>query len=291
MAIECAMRPMRCRRRYAAQHGVTLIELIIVIAITAVIAGGVAVFISRPFESYVDSARRAELTDIADTALRRMTRDLRTALPNSIRIACVPSCGPLTSTYYLEYLQTSGGGRYRADVDSSGAGNILDFTFADTSFDVVGPMPTFSGGEWIVIYNLASSGTIANAYDGSSTTNRGAYASNAGNTITLSPGKQFPYPSPGKRFSVVQYAVTYACNPTTGELRRYWNYGIAAAQATPPVTANNALLANNVSATNGCSFTYAQNDSRTGVVGLAVRIERSGETVQLFQQAHVNNVP
>ena len=89
----------------------------------------------------------------------------------------------------------------------------------------------------------------------------------------------------------MQYAVTYACNPTTGELRRYWNYGIAAAQATPPVTANNALLANNVSATNGCSFTYAQNDSRTGVVGLAVRIERSGETVQLFQQAHVNNVP
>ena len=289
MAIACAMRPIRCPRPRAAQNGVTLIELIIVIAITAVIAGGVAVFISRPFEGYVDSARRAELTDIADTALRRITRDLRTALPNSIRIACVPSCGPLTSTYYLEYLQTSGGGRYRADVDSSGAGNILDFTTTDTSFDVIGPMPTFAGGESIVLYNLAASGTVANAYDG--TDNRASYSSSAGNTITLSPGFKFAYPSPGKRFSVVQYAVTYACNPTTGELRRYWNYGIAAAQATPPVGGTTALLANNISPTNGCSFTYSQTDSRTGVVGLAVRIERSGEVVQLFQQAHVNNVP
>src|SRR5918911_2643011 len=115
MAIECAMHPIR-RKRRAAQGGVTLIELIIVIAITAIIASGVAVFISRPMESYVDSARRAELTDIADTALRRLTRDLRTALPNSIRITQVGG------VYYLEYLQTSGGGRYRAERDNAGLG-------------------------------------------------------------------------------------------------------------------------------------------------------------------------
>src|SRR5205814_2839180 len=177
------MHPMHCHN--SRQRGVTLIEMVIVIAITAIIASGVAVFISRPFESYIDSARRAELTDIADTALRRITRDLHSALPNSIRYTCVPSGCAVGSTYYVEYLQTSGGGRYRADLDISGAGNTLDFTFADTSFDVVGPMPTFAGGEWIVIYNLASSGTVANAYDGAITTNRGAYQSAVGNTITL----------------------------------------------------------------------------------------------------------
>ena len=67
----------------------TLIELVIVIAISSIIAVGMAAFIARPIEAYVDAARRAELTDIADTALRRMTRDLRTALPNSIRVATV----------------------------------------------------------------------------------------------------------------------------------------------------------------------------------------------------------
>jgi len=33
-----------------------------------------------------------------------------------------------SSVYYLEYLQSSGGGRYRAEKDSGGLGDILDFT-------------------------------------------------------------------------------------------------------------------------------------------------------------------
>src|SRR5256885_10024224 len=149
------MHPMRCHS--ARQRGVTLIELIIVNSITAIIAGGVAVFISRPFESYVDSARRAELTDIADTALRRFTRDLHSALPNSIRYTCVPSSCITGSTYYIEYLQTSGGGRYRAQKDKAGLGGTLGFTFAGPAFDVRSPIPTVSSGPWTVHYYLPSS--------------------------------------------------------------------------------------------------------------------------------------
>lgn len=278
------MRPTPCLSAARRARGVTLIEMVIVISITAIIAGAVAVFIARPIEGYADATRRAELTDIADTALRRMTRDLRTALPNSIRITESP---PASGILYLEYLQTSGGGRYRAEAESGGGGNILDFSAADVSFDVIGTMPSFAGGESIVIYNLAPSGAVSNAYSGD---NRGAYLSNAGSTVTLSAAKLFPFSSPGKRFQVVQYAVTYECNPTTRQLRRYWNYGIAAAQATPPVTANNALLAGDVAA---CGFTYQTSGPalRTGIVTLNLRIERSGELVRLFQQVHVNNVP
>src|SRR2546427_4793105 len=61
---------------HSRERGVTLIEMVIVISITAIIAGAVSVFISRPVEGYADAARRAEMSDIADTALRRMTRDL-----------------------------------------------------------------------------------------------------------------------------------------------------------------------------------------------------------------------
>lgn len=73
------MRPTPCHSAPRRARGVTLIEMVIVISITAIIAGAVAVFIARPVEGYADATRRAELTDIADTALRRMTRDLRTA--------------------------------------------------------------------------------------------------------------------------------------------------------------------------------------------------------------------
>jgi len=270
---------------HSRERGVTLIEMVIVISITAIIAGAVSVFISRPVEGYADAARRAEMSDIADTALRRMTRDLRTALSNSIRTTTV------SGVLYLEYLQSSGGGRYRAENtnDPLNPGDPLDFTnpLGDSSFDVIGTMPTLAAGDSIVIYNLASSGTTANAYVGD---NRGAYSSKTATTITLAPAKQFPFPSPGKRFHVVQYAVTYACNPATGELRRYWGYGIVDPQPTPPATPNNALLASNVAL---CSFTYVTSGAalRTGVVMLSLKIQQSGESIQLFQQVHVTNVP
>src|SRR5205807_2658862 len=150
-ATACAMHPMPCPD-HSRERGVTLIEMVIVIAITAIIAGAVAVFISRPVEGYADAARRAEMTDIADTALRRITRDLRTALSNSIRITCVPSGCAAGSVYYLEYLQSSGGGRYRTEYDNGGGGNILDFTnpLGDSSFDVIGAMPTLAAGDSIV---------------------------------------------------------------------------------------------------------------------------------------------
>jgi MSHA biogenesis protein MshO len=274
---------MRCPSPRRAR-GVTLIELVIVISITAIIAGAVAVFISRPIEGYADATRRADLTDAADTALRRMTSDLRTALPNSIRVVEQP---PASGIWYLEYLQTSGGGRYRAEAASDGTGNILDFSnpAGDSSFDVLGPLPTLAAGDQIVVYNLNSSGGTANAYSGD---NRAAYQGAAGSTITLTAPKVFPFTSPGRRFQVVQHAVTYECNPSTGVLRRYWNYGIAAAQATPPVTPNNALLATSVIA---CGFTYDNVSARTGLVTLSVRVGASGELVRLFQQVHVNNVP
>jgi MSHA biogenesis protein MshO len=278
---------MRCHNRRAARHrGVTLLEMIIVISITAILAGVVAVFITRPVESYADAARRAELTDIADTALRRMARDLRTALPNSIRIVENP---PASGIRYLEFLQTSGGGRYRAQADSGGLGDPLDFSTADSTFDVIGQMPGFTGTKSIVIYNLSNSGPVANAYDPASN-NRATHSSDAGGVITLSAPIQFRFPSPGNRFQVVPYAVTYECNPNGGAqwLRRYWDYGISIGQPTPPVTPNVALLASDV---RGCTFTYDAVGARTGVVRLELRIERDDEVIRLFQQVHVSNVP
>jgi MSHA biogenesis protein MshO len=274
--------------RLREARGFTLIEMIVVIVITGIIGAVVAVFIRRPVEGYIDAARRAELTDIADTALRRITRDVRTALPNSVRIT---TAGNVT---YLEYLQTSGGGRYRAEPDSSGAGDILNFVAADASFDVIGTMPTLAAGNSIVIYNLSPTGSIANAY---SDDNRGAYSSNTATTITLSPAKLFPYQSPGKRFQVVEHAVTYACDPVGAKtVRRFAGYAIQPAQpndvaAVPLSTApSNALLASNIT---DCSFTYSVSGptARTGVLALNLQVEQAGEKVQLFQQVHVNNVP
>ncbi|TAN77825.1 MAG: type II secretion system protein, partial [Gallionella sp.] len=60
--------------------------MVMVIVITGIIGSMVAVFIKAPVQQYFDVARRADMTDTADTALRRITRDLRLALPNSVRV-------------------------------------------------------------------------------------------------------------------------------------------------------------------------------------------------------------
>lgn len=275
---------MRCpdRKRLSSQAGLTLVELVVTIVVTGIIAAGVALFIQRPVEGYIDAARRAELTDEADTALRRITRDLRTALPNSIR---VDGTGK-----FVEFIETTDGGRYRAEPDGSGVGDILDFTAADTSFDVIGPAPTLVTGNQIVVYNLNSTGTTSNAYSGD---NRTTLTSTAAPPVAIT-SKLFPESSPARRFHVVSGPVTYGC--TGGQLIRYSGYGYNTAQVAPPGVSG-AVLAGNVDVAS-CSFVYTAGSisERTGTVSIVLVLTRSGgagtpEVVRLFQQAQVSNAP
>jgi MSHA biogenesis protein MshO len=307
--------------RRTTSLGVTLVEMIVVITITGIIASVVAVFIRRPMEQYVDSARRAQLTDLADTAVRRLTRDLRTALPNSIRVSLV---GTVT---YLEYLETRTGGRYRGEIPdtpvASGATtcpdlapsdgvadeNVLKFGVADTCFGVVGGLANRSsvagGSDYAVVYNLGPGNLNSDAYETAAATGgnkariTAATAGAGGEDVVSIASNTFTFGSPGKRFHVITGPVTYVCNPTTRELRRISGYAIQTAQPTniaaaPLSTATlNALLAQNV---NTCTFAYNASgvDQRTGVVGVALELtdaSAAAESVRLFQQVHVNNAP
>jgi MSHA biogenesis protein MshO len=268
-------------------RGVTLIELVVVIAIMGIIGAAVAVFIRRPVESYMDASRRAALTDAADTALRRMTRDLRLALPNSIRVDVTGK--------FVEYIETSGGGRYRAELDSGGGGDTLDFTATDTTFDVLGPVPALVAGNHIVVYNLYNSGTTSNAYSGD---NRASFSSVSVPTITIAAVTTlpFPEPSPAKRFHVVSGPVTYGC--TGGQLVRYWGYAYNhPVQVAPPVGGSSAVLATNVDDAT-CQFVYTTGtlNERIATVSIILQINSTAaggdiERVRMFQQAQVSNAP
>lgn len=262
-------------RKIKFQAGFTLVEMILVMVITGIIGGMVAMFIRAPVQGYVDSARRAEMTDIADTALRRIGRDLRLALPNSVRVNISGA------VYYLDFLSTSGGGRYRNG--AGGTNNLLDFSVADNSFEALGAAPTCAANDQVVVYNLGITG--ADAYAGDNRTLCGSVVA----PIVNITAKQFPFESPNSRFQIVHEQVRYICDPAAHTLTRYsWGGGaIVVPSAAVPAVAGH-LLATNAS----CSFAYDQGVAqRSGLVTMNLSISENGETVTLYSANHVSNVP
>ena len=297
-------------------RGFTLIEMIMVIVITGVIAGMVAVFIKGPVDSYFDMARRAELSDVADTAARRMARDIRLALPNSVRN---PVDG---SDQCIEFMPTKSGGRYRTDQTAALTGDILDFTTTDAGFDMLGLTSSqpaearIAAGDIVVVYNDGSS--FGNAYSGANAVGVAGVCETSlpcptvlanstaitllGAGATIFAGKPFPGASPASRFQVLPSAeqvVSFACS--AGTLFRYSRS--ITARTTPWAQPANctamtnaatpAILASQVSA---CSIKYEPPGSgsgagRFGIVSISLTATRSGESVNLYHQVHVDNTP
>lgn len=272
------------RRALIGCRGFTLLEAIVVIVITGILGAAVAVFIRWPIQGYFDSVRRAELTDAADTAVRRIARDVRTALPNSLR-----TTNPASSSCF-EFLPVVGGGRYRAALSSTGTGDILDFSIADTSFDVLAgtTSPLAAGTYHAVIYNLGIPG--ADAYNTAYKNRAQISGTFPAANIVLTAANQFPFESPGKRFHVIpNYSVAYSCSG--GNLIRT-TQAISATQLGTCPSAGGTVL---VSGVTSCSFSYTQTGSakftRNGLLTITLTLTQSGESVQLYQEVHVNNVP
>jgi MSHA biogenesis protein MshO len=288
-----------------AQIGFTLIEAIVVMVIVSILALAVAVFIPTPVQGYLSTVRRLELADVADTALRRIARDVRLALPNSVRVDA--------SGLYLEFLPLKAGGRYRDD-ESCFSGGCSSL---QTMGDMLTNAQVVAGSDEVSIYNTYNnSGADCNeaggpfsAYcgHGVKTLTSAAGAGTTSNTLGFASLPAFlpPGGSPTRRvFIVAASPVTYACDAANGVLWRIAGYTRQPVQPTslaaaPLSTASNRTrLATKVS----CPaivpgsvpprFSYTAGASeRYGLLSAWISLQDSGESVSLLHQIHVDNTP
>jgi MSHA biogenesis protein MshO len=177
--------PQRVGESVRRQQGFTLIEAVMTIAITGIVIGVVSVFIVPATTAYFSSAARAQLSDQADTALRRIARDLAQALPNSARVSA--------SGQSLELIPVSGAARYAVNTATAlqfGVSPIPDFA-------IVGPPLKLShASQQLAWFNLGAGTPDADAYTLANVRTSTTAAGNAGSMRSNSPSRTAATPAP-----------------------------------------------------------------------------------------------
>lgn len=294
------------------QAGFTLIEMVMAMVLTGILSGIVAQIIMGPVKGYFDSVRRAELTDAADLALRRLTRELRHGVPNSLRISDsagnVGSC--VSGTCYIEYIATSGGGAFSTSPGFFTGLTTCLVTPGNCQLTVTSPMPSnpaMAVGDYIVLNNTNNNDITSqyNAYGCALLTNCNIsrVSSLAGSLATLTSGalglNVFGFPAPStSRFQVVPgntKAVIYACTvaPSKGTMKRYWNYGLFGTPAGAAAAATGGGSSTIVASNAGCTVSYPASAQTFGVLIVSLTLTDSSgvDSVTLMREIHVDNTP
>lgn len=281
---------MSHRTRQAA--GFTLIELVVVIIISAIVAVFMVLFLDTPIESYFAQTRRSDLVDSAPRISDAVTVDARTALPNSMRVNAAATA--------LELLATTGVARYYGTGDNPSPGEELTIGSSIPSFGTIDPFSTQTlpySAKYVSVGNLGTSaynsatGVMTPAGDSIKViVNPGTPPSQGENQVTFSPVMTFQNAPPSAHNAyLVSGPVSYVCNPNpanpaAGTLMRYSGYAVTPAQAVPPA-GTGALIAHDVSACRisivpaPAGYPYGQ------LAILRVTLSNSGETLQVFLQA------
>ena len=277
------------------QSGFSLVELIVVIVLVGIIGGVLSLQLVPAIQAYLLVSQRANLTNQADSALRRMTVDVRSAVPNSLRLN-TPTC--------LDLVPTSDGGRFRTAPDS-GDGAVqarwINEAESGAEFDVLTLLRQDpAANDAIVIGNRSPDDVYSQANVALVTQTLATPARAGTRRIALDRPIQVPPGYDGARFQVVpngQRVVTYLCVPAvdaagngSGELLRFArnDFGAAPLCSKP---AGAAVVASRVAA---CSFIVHTNAGATqdsGYVQLQLTLSDKGEAVPLTIGAHVDNLP
>ncbi|WP_341304368.1 type II secretion system protein [Pseudomonas sp. TMP25] len=287
----------------------TLVELVIVIALAGTVAVMVSAVLSRPLNSFVDQSRRAVLVDQAAGALSRMTRDVRLAIPNSVRVSADGQAMELLLIHSAARYRPNriGGDGLRFSSAPGGCGSSTVDGSCNT-VQVLDPAFNPAGARWLVMYNTGAQSAGNPVLGGNvwAPANPGVI-SLSGTTFSLLGGApsneslialgsmpggnfDFVFASPQRRLYLAETVVGYRCQ--NSQLVRYsYSQLLNAIPAAPPAGSAAQPVASSVNCAQS-GFEYAPGTTqRAGLLNLSLSISQAGENLQLLQQVHVDNAP
>jgi len=277
------------RRRPATMAGFTLIELVTVILILGIIIVGVSSFVIFGTRIFVESSAVDQVLSQSRFGIERMTRDIRNAVPNSMRVLTATD----GSYQCLELLPISTSTSY------------LDAPFfpqtAQNSLTAMKSVGSITAAQSVLIYPLTTTeiyhplGTTAKRFTVQSVAESGDQL-----TISLTQSGQFTEASPLKRLYVAQEPMSYCFirTATNLDLRLYQNYGYMVDQPEPTmlptVMGDGVLMAQNITnmlADNPAIILTPATLMTNAIVHLQPVFSVNGETFNYQHQVQVMNVP
>lgn len=265
--------------------GFTLIELIMVIVILAIMGTVSVKFISNSARGLVDTGERQALASSATIAVEKVLREVRRALPNSLRVfddganKCLELVPILYSSVYLSVPTASAATSFKSI-------QFVNAVGGESGYVAVYP----SSPESVYDANKAVSSMTAVA----STVGAVGSADENLQTITFTGGASYRFPtdSPKKRFYLVSQPISF-CNDGSGRLWRYQNYGFYPNENNIPfASADKVLIADSLQ---NLEFNYSLAQlQRNAVVRMSVTIVRpndASELINVSQEVQLRNVP
>ena len=265
--------------------GFTLIEMVTVILILGIIVVGVSSFVIFGTRIFVESSSVDQVLSQSRFGIERMTRDIRRAVPNSMRILtaadgsyqCIELLPIAASTSYLE-----------APFVPQTASNTLT---------AIKSIRSITAGQSVLIYPL----TLAEIYNPQGTTAKRFTVQSVAEssdelTITLTQTVRFSEASPVQRLFVADTPLSYCfvSNGTDIDLRLYQGYGYQASQPSPTSMGSGVLMAQSVTNTlliNPAIILTPATLMTNAIVHLQPIFSVNGETFQYQHQVQVMNVP
>jgi len=268
--------------------GFTLLELIIVIIILGIMSVGIAGFITLSTQTYLNVSERDELLANARFVIERLNREIRNAVPNSIRVKnsssmqCIEFVPIEASTTYIDI-----------PVAPEAARNTITVIPFNNKNDT--PYKCDECSDQVIVYPLSASEVYDSFNDSTGKVfNLGNFSSSALNEWTLpiasENGVVFDDDSPTERLYIANQQVTYCV--LFESIYRFKN-GIGGSQSLPP-RSRPYLMAEYVAPINinDLPFTIMPATlARNAMVQVNLHFIRNDEDYVFNNDIHIHNVP